>query len=395
MRCKHCNHENEVEAIFCIKCGRKIWGTHRKNWLFISLMAAIILVIGVLAGKLLFGEKENTVTVQPTIQQQNLTEATVAVTQETTAKPDPLVLAYSEMAYDAPAYYYYNEEGQLVRKVQEQWDFVTEYAYHANGAMKKESVIRNGSTWYVTEFDDHGNPLAEYSAGKLVYSYSNQYDDQDRLVLCTKTVEGERKDIYQYTYDENGWYEQDYTYITIWNGEESVHDQVWRRYSPEGVLVHESWTVKDYFPISIGTIYTHDDHGNVIMKSYQYWSDTERKRDDTYYEHTYDAKGFVTKTEVSYAGFYMDLEHMDDPNAHYNSEIPLKEVITYTYDAEGRMTGKYIQSIEHGFTTENVWEYDEAGNLIRFYGVPEEEPTGYTEEIWQYKPLSEVLYSDQ
>lgn len=393
MVCKRCRYQNSMGAKYCAGCGKRLSESGGRNWLWTSIIA--VLAVAVLVSALLFKREDNVVCDLPAEDHQTIAESTVAPVQETTAAFDPLVLAYYEKTDSAPAQYYYNEAGQLVRNVQEQWNQVTNYEYHANGAMKTETVIRDGSIYYVTEFDDHGNPLAEYSAGELFYSYTNQYDDQDRLVLCTKTVEGERKDIYQYTYDENGWYDQDYTYITIWNGEELVHDQVWRRYSPVGVLVHESWTVKDYLPISIGTIYTSDDHGNVVMESYQYWSDTERKRDDTYYEHTYDAKGFVTKTEVSYAGFYMDLEHMDDPNAHYNSEIPLKEVITYTYDAEGRMTGKNIQNVEHGFTTENVWEYDETGNLIRFYGVPEEEPTGYTEEIWQYKPLSEVLYSGQ
>lgn len=357
-------------------------------------MAVIILAAGILTGAFLFGEKENTLTEKTAMGQQNAGEVTVAVESETMVKQDPLVLAYYEKTDSAPARYYYNEAGQIVRNVQEQWNQVTDYEYHANGARKKETVIRNGSTYYVTEFDDHGNPLAEYSAGELVCSYANAYDSHGRLAMCTKTAGSERKDIYQYTYDENGWYEQDYTYIRIWNGEESVHDQVWRRYSPEGVLVHESWMVKDYLPISIGTIYTLDDHGNVVMVSYQYWSDTEREREDTYYEHTYNAKNLVTKTEVSYCGFYMSLEHMDDPNSGYVKDVTLKEIITYTYDSEGRMTEKNVQNVEGNFTIENVWEYDAEGNLIRFYGVPDDETSWYVEEIWQYKPLSEVLYAN-
>lgn len=394
MLCKHCGYQNGVDAKYCTHCGKKLSVDSGRKKFIIGFIVVMIITTGIMTGKLFFGGKENTVSVQPTIQQQAETEATDEVAQETTAEPNPLVLAYYEKTDSAPARYYYNEAGQLVRNVQEQWNQVTNYEYHVNGAMKTETIIRDGSIYSVTEFDDHGNPVSENSATELIYSYSNQYDNQGRLVLCTKTAEGERKEIYRYTYDEDGWYELDYTYITIDNGEELVHDQVWRRYSPEDVMVHESWSVADYLSISIGTIYTHDDHGNVIMKSYQYWSDTERKRDDTYYEHTYDAKGFVTKTEVSYAGFFMDLEHMDDPNAYYNAEIPLKEIITYTYDSEGRMTGKNIQNIEDDSTIENIWEYDAEGNLVRFYGVPDDESSWYVEEIWQYKPLSEVLYAN-
>lgn len=392
MVCKRCGYQNSTGAKYCAVCGKRLSEGRDRKWLWISIMT--VLAVAVLVSALLFKREDNAVRDLPVEDYQTIAESTVAPVQDTTATFDPLVLAYYEKTDSAPAQYYYNEAGQLVRNVQEQWNQVTNYEYHANGSMKTETVIRDGSIYYVTEYDDHGNPVSENSATELIYSYSNQYDNQGRLVLCTKTAEDERKEIYRYTYNEDGWYELDYTYITVYDGEELVHDQVWRRYSPEDVMVHESWSVADYLPISIGTIYTHDDHGNVIMKSYQYWSDTERKRDDTYYEHTYDAKGFVTKTEVSYAGFYMDLEHMDDPNAHYNAEIPLKEVITYTYDAEGRMTGKNIQNIEDNFTIENIWEYDTDGNLIRFYGVPDDEYSWYVEEIWQYKPLSDVLFSN-
>ena len=395
MFCKHCGYENEPGMKICVHCGKNLRQDRRGKKLAAGVAVVIILAAGIVTGSLRIGKKDGIICGLPIQDPPIVTDAAESQVPETMPKPDPLVLAYSEKAYDAPAYYYYNEEGQVVRKEQEQWNQVTEYAYQANGATKKEIVIRNGSTDYVTEFDDHGNPLAEYSAGKLVYSYANQYDDQDRLVLRIRSVAGERKDIYQYTYDEDGWCEQDYTYVTIHNGEELVHDQVWRRYSPEGVLAHESWTVKDYLPVSIGTIYSCDDHGNVVMKSYQYWSDTERAREDTYYEHTYNSEGLVMKTEVSYCGFYMSLAHMDDPNSGSVTDITLREIITYTYDAENRMTGKRIENVEHGFATENIWEYDEAGNLIRFYGVPEEELSGYIEEIWQYRPLSEVLCSGQ
>lgn len=392
MVCKRCGYQNSKGTKYCAGCGKKLSEGGGRKWLWTSIMT--VLAVVVLVSALLFKREDHVVCDLPAEDHQTIAESTVSPVQETTAAFDPLVLAYYEKTDSAPAQYYYNEAGQLVRNVQEQWNQVTNYEYHANGAMKTETVIRDGSIYYVTEYDDHGNPVSENSATELICSYSNQYDNLGRLVLCTKTAEDERKEIYRYTYDEDGWYELDYTYITVYDGEELVHDQVLRRYSPEDVMVHESWLVADYLPISIGTIYTHDDHGNIIMKSYQYWSDTERKRDDTYYEHTYDSKGFVTKTEISYAGFYMDLEHMDDPNAHYTEEIPLKEVITYTYDAEGRMTGKNVQNVEDNFTIENIWEYDAEGNLIRFYGVPDDEYSWYVEEIWQYKPLSEVLYAN-
>ena len=389
MHCKHCGYQNEAGAKFCARCAKKLTENAGREKLVIGLMAVMILAAGIVTGALIFGGKQKT---EPLVQTQQFeAEAAEAQAPETTAKPDPLVLAYSEKTDIAPAYYYYDEAGQLVRKVQEQWDQVTNYAYHANGTLQTETVLRDGSIYYVTEYDDHGNPVAEYSAGELVYAYTNQYDDQGRLESCTKTAEGERKELYRYTYDENGCYELDYTYITFYNGEELVHDQVWRRYSPEGVLVHESWEVADYLPGNKGTIYTLDAHGNLAMKSYQAWSDTTRQRDDTYYEHTYNSRGLVTKTEVTYCGFLMSY---DNPEYGYNTDITLKEIITYLYDSDGRMTGKHIQNVEDDFTIENIWEYDAEGNLIRFYGVPEDENSWYTEEIWQYKPLNEVLYSN-
>ena len=74
--------------------------------------------------------------------------------------------------------------------------------------------------------------------------------------------------------------------------------------------------------------------------------------------------------------------------------MTLKEIITYTYDSEGRMTGKKTQNVEGDFTIENVWEYDAQGNLTRFSGVPENSNSWYVEEIRQYQPLSKVLVSD-
>lgn len=389
MFCKHCGYQNEAGAKFCTHCGKQLSENGGRKKLVIGLMTVMILAAGIVTGTLLFGGKPKAESASLVQTQQFEVDAAEDHAPETTAKPDPLVLAYSAKTDTAPACYYYNEAGQLVRKVQEQWDQVTNYEYHANGTLQTETVIRDGSIYYVTEYDDHGNPVAKHSAGELVYSYTNQYDNQGRLVSCTKTAEGESKEVYRYTYDEDGCYELDYMYITFYDGEELVHDQVWRRYSPEGVLVHESWEVADYLPGNKGTIYTLDEHGNLVMKSYQSWSDTTRQRDDTYYEHTYNSKGLVTKTEVTYCGYYMS------PEYNTNTDITLKEIITYTYDSEGRMIGKNIQNVEGGFTIENVWEYDEAGNLIRFYGLPDDENSWYTEEIRQYKPLSEVLYSDK
>lgn len=391
MRCRHCGYQNEDVAIYCAKCGKKLSkSTGGKR--FPYLPAVLILAVGVLTGALLFGEKEKPA-VQPSGDWQ-MTVQEAAPIEETTLNRDPLVLAYSEHTDSAPANYYYNEAGQLVRKVQDQWDQVTEYTYHPNGALKEETVIRSGSSYCVTEFDNYGNPSAEYSGGELIYSYANQYDDQGRLILCTKTDDGERKEIFRYTYREDGWYEEEYTYITFSNGEELVHDQVWRCYSPEGVLAHESWEVADYLPGNRGTIYTLDDHGNVVMESYQAWTDTTSQRDDTYYEHTYNSQGLVTKTEVTYCGYLMSSEYGNSPDFGYNTDMTLKEIITYTYDSEGRMTGKKIQNVEGDFTIENVWEYDAQGNLTRFSGVPENSNSWYVEEIRQYQPLSKVLVSD-
>lgn len=384
MVCKRCGYQNSMGAKYCAGCGERLSESGGRKWLWTSIIA--ILAVAVLVSALLFKREDNVVCDLPVEDHQTIAESTVAPVQETTAAFDPLVLAYYEKTDSAPAQYYYNEAGQLVRNVQEQWNQVTNYEYHANGAMKTETVIRDGSIYYVTEFDDHGNPVSENSATELICSYSNQYDNQGHLVLCTKTDKDERKEIYRYTYDEDGWYELDYTYITVYDGEELVHDQVWRRYSPEDVLVHESWEVADYLPGNKGTIYTLDDYGNLVMKSYQAWSDTTREREDTYYEHTYNPKGLVTKTEVTYCGYYMSLEYNN------STDITLKEIITYTYDSEGRMTGKNIQNIEGDFTIENIWEYDAEGNMIRFSGAPDDGVSPYTEEIWQYKPLSEVLY---
>ena len=54
-----------------------------------------------------------------------------------------------------------------------------------------------------------------------------------------------------------------------------------------------------------------------------------------------------------------------------------------------------IENEDGTYTWPDGTIHDAEGNLIRFYGVPEDDYSGYTEEIWQYKPLSEVLYSGQ
>ena len=88
----------------------------------------------------------------------------------------------------------------------------------------------------------------------------------------------------------------------------------------------------DDLPGNKGPIYTLDDHEKLLMKSYQAWSDPTRRRDDTYYEHTYHAKGLVTKTEATYCGYDMSQEYNN------STDIMLKEIVTDADDSEDRMT---------------------------------------------------------
>ena len=386
MVCKRCGYQNSMGAKYCAGCGKRLSESGGRKWLWTCIIA--VLAVAVLVSALLFKREDNVVCDLPAEDHQTIAESTVSPVQETTAAFDPLVLAYYEKTDSAPAQYYYNEAGQLVRNVQEQWNQVTNYEYHANGAMKTETVIRDGSIYYVTEYDDHGNPVSENSATELIYSYSNQYDNQGRLVLCTKIAEGIRKEIYRYTYAADGGYELDYSNISLYNGEEQINDHFIQSYSPEGVLIMETWDVESYVPCMSFIKYSFDDHGNLVLKMHDYIKEYLNRREDYSYTHTYDSKGLLVKTEVYSYGWSLSQEHEE----HY--ENTLKEIITYSYDSEGRMTGKNIQNIEGGFTIENIWEYDTDGNLIRFYGVPDDEYSWYVEEIWQYKPLSEVLYAN-
>lgn len=395
MFCRFCGYQNSDGAKYCAQCRKKLPEAGRNTQIRNCVIVVSVLLAGILAGSLLVGREKSTISEHNSEGYQTILENKSPAFPDISIKADPLVLSYHEKTDSAPARYYYNEAGQLVRMVQEQWSQVTQYEYHTNGLLKKERILRSDKPYYITEYDERGNPTAEYSViqsaqqavPELVYSYANVYDSLGRLVQCTKTAAGEQEELFAYTYHPDGSYEIDCSYSTFYEGEKLLHDHVVRSYSPEGVLTLEVWDVEDYLSCTNFTAYTFDDHGNLVLKTHDYRNAYTDQREDVTYSHTYDPAGFLVKTEVSSYGHWITPEHEE----HYPKE--LKDIITYSYDPNGRMTKKNVQNLAGEFTIENTWEYDVNGNLIRFHGIPGEEYSGYIEEIWQYQPLSEVLYS--
>ncbi len=306
-------------------------------------MKKIIVLITVLSVLLLAVGCGNTA--PASTEKQEKTPETVALAPN---DPERLVLVYSLAGYEPPAEYRYNAQGQLVQKIQADWDQVTEYAYYETGILKSETVLLGGQVSELREYDSHGSITGistPSESGSLEYykQYTNEYDGQGRLICQTWTSTENMGGQTCYSYREDGSYEIDYTDYNFYGEERFLCCHRIGVFTAEGSLVSR----KDYTASGAMT----EDYGQEAQESA-----VEPRCDEVYDE----ANRLIRRTLT-----YPDMGY-----------------------------GEYVE--------ESIWEYDEAGNLLSFsgwYTMPDlqyffqgtGEKSWETQEIYQYAPLSQAL----
>ena len=313
---------------------------------------------------------------------------------------DPLVLAYSEEKYKAPAEYRYNEAGQLVRKIYLGDGQEEEYSYHSNGALQKVTVLFHGETESVVEYDTMGNPVRSLVAdgtGELVVEseYTNSYDAQGRLTQAAQlTVYDylEEETVYwvqqdSYVYFDDGGYEHDwYCYYYYEDGETVPHCHWVKRYNAQGILVKGLQDLDNIHPMMECLEYQTDAYGNPVTGIWTYQYGDSESGSDYICENVYTTDGKLSQVR-EYAARYGQPDWPEKGEA----AMTLESTREYTYDAEGRMIREVITWPDTDYMVIHIWEYDQWGNLTYFRDDPEDEFPDEMEGRYEYKPLSDCL----
>ena len=316
-------------------------------------------------------------------------EKPAAAAAGTQSTYDPLVLSCSEARYEAPARYLYDPEGRVVRKIQEQWDRVTEYTYHSGGNLETERVYDGGILTETREYDTRGNLLRTLQGEErsCAETYTYLYDSQDRLTEKTRLCGSDALEKWKYTYQADGGYCVEHADYIPGNQEWILHCHSLETYSSQGLLLQSEKDMDCMTQVSSLYRVLLDEQGNISRTRQENTYDGVYSMTEFYYENSYDAEGRLIGSDC----FYTFQEILP-----YGTETQriLKEYrysVSHTYDGSGRKLRERTEYAEGGYVTENTWTYDAEGNLLSYTGL--DEYGSEVSEVFAYAPLSTVLLS--
>lgn len=300
------------------------------------------------------------------------------------APGDRLVLAYAEELYEAPARYLYDSQGRPVRKIQEDWNRVTEYTYHSTGELMEACVYDDGVLAEITQYDTRGNTLRVlYGEERTVEkAYTNSYDDQGRLQEQTCRTGEETLERWAYTYHSDGSYTVEFWDDLLQGNTQIPHCHNVKTYNSEDVLIASETDLDCMTEVSITYNVLPDERGSIARTREDTFFDGVYSMTEYYYEHTYDAQGRIIQSDCYYT--FQEI-YPDGTETRVLKEY--WDTTYYTYDAAGRKIHERIEYPDTDFFEESTWEYDAQGNLLSHGNNAI--GTAYR---YEYKPLSQVLY---
>lgn len=191
---------------------------------------------------------------------------------------------------------------------------------------KTVSYTLNSSKQFFT-FDDFGNVLTFTDQSTPSRNTTYQYDDHGNLI----SENNDPNHYYDYTYDENGILVKKQEYM------QGALNKVWI-YDSNGNLIEEDGP--EHF------VYTYDEQ-NLLSAEYEI-VDGEQTLRSLY---TYNEKG-----QLLQSSHYENLE---------NGTQQLSSTVSYTYNARGKLVGKYKDSGKNDYEN-STWTYDKQGRLTSF-----------------------------
>ena len=237
---------------------------------------------------------------------------------------------------------------------------VESYEFQAGvSIMEAHRVGSDGSDviLYSEEYDENGNAVkhTDYKDGKIDSTTRNAYDKEGKLQISQKDVSGFFFGTlyYTYQYDETG-----NLLKKAFTAHYDCSDTTQPSYDSEGYTEY---------------VYENGVLVNVFESQTDYEADTYTMTSHEEYE--YDEKGQLIKTTVYSSGT--------------NTEETLECEIFFEYDEEGKLIKK-TKSLAGGSDSEETYEYDASGNLIKTVSEDETVVSSYDENGRKIKDSYEV-----
>ncbi len=358
MTCKKCGYESHESASFCAACGARLTeeGFFSNIPLVIPVSTAAAVVILFVGAILAILAAQDTADV-------------AAARRPPSTNPDRLSSSYfSHDSLDATAEYVYDAYGQLVQKIQDNANWVTEYFYDNNGNLQRESVSVDGQVQEVIEYDQHGTITARASgsdSGELVYheTYTNEYDNRGRLTEQTMMDNENSGSTKTYTYLSDGGYIIEYTDFLMEQGEQVPHCHRIGIFTRDDTLLACYEDLNNLAPQHEVRIVTLDQYGNPLKIVTDINCDGSLSHVVSEFTNNYREDGQLSSVEEYTSTFLCT-----DGEVQEDSDLELNNTTFYTYDANGNLTSRVRTFEEDDEVQETVWEYDSWGNLIHVSG---------------------------
>jgi len=290
----------------------------------------------------------------------------------------------------APTYYYYNEEGQLLREMNEASMDVTDYVYRSDGMLQTKLAHRDGRLLHRWNYDRNGDLSYEEEwnlSGDMIRYTQGQhtYDDFGRILESVYAIwsrdDQTQSEVHRYVYHDEAdpdsyLYCLQKTRYRVEEGEMTYISDDITFYDEKGNVLGSHRSDENG---SFSASYTYDSRGNVETYEYYRYRDDYTESMKVSYANRYNYRNQLVATRITYTKTVQQ--------GAATEEITTEEVWKeeYRYDLLGRRIRLIRSSTDGTVTVDRRWKYDRWGNLLELT------ENGHLVEENQYGALKDAL----
>ena len=290
----------------------------------------------------------------------------------------------------ANTYYYYNEEGLLLREMNEASMDVTDYIYRPDGTLMSKTVHCYDQVLIQSEYDRKGDLVREQEwtpDGDLVCVTRgvHEYDDLGRPTVRTYAVwRGDAQtesQVIRYSYrdeedPESPVYCLQKTTFRAQDGVMAYISDDLTFYDEEGRILGNQQSGEDG---DFSATYTYDSRGNVETYDYYHFKGEYAEELYVQYSNRYNLRNQMISSKITYS---KTVKEDRDEEGITTEEVWQEE---YRYDLMGHRVRLLRSSTDGTVTLERRWKYNNWGHLLELT------ENGHLVEQNTYGPLQDAL----